>query len=125
MFSRSLTASQSHAVLDSNFSESKSTTRLPASTPPARDDRFLGDVSEFAAFGIQKAPSQDQKPEQDVAASQDDYAADELAAHQNTASSSGPSAGEELDPLREFRLIKVPGCRSVFRPRLTLFIAAC
>lgn len=117
MFCRSLTASQSHAVLDSNFSESKSTTRLPASSPPARDDRFLGDVSEFAAFGVRKASSQDQKPEQDVAASQDYNVADESAAHRSSVSPSDASGGQELVPLREFRLVKVPDCRFVHRSR--------
>ncbi|KAG0660235.1 hypothetical protein C6P46_004689 [Rhodotorula mucilaginosa] len=84
--------------------------RIPPSSPPALGDRFFGDVNEFAAFGVQKAPCRDEKPEQDVAATQGDNAADERAAHRNSVSPSGSSGGEDLVPLRKFRLVKVPHC---------------
>lgn len=123
VFCCSLTGSQSHPVLTSNFSESNSSIRIPPSSPPALGDRFFGDVNEFAAFGVQKAPCRDEKPEQDVAATQGDNAADEPAAHRNSVSPSGSSGGEDLVPLRKFRLVKVPDCRFVLRPRLPSSIA--
>lgn len=124
-----LTSSPPPAVLDSEFSESNSTARLSPSRSIAPDERFSGDVDEFAAFGVPEPPGQDEQPQQDAAASEKDDAPEQQAKQDQLASPPDSARGEsvraeEQKNLRDFRLVKVPDCRFV-PPVHHVYMATC